>query len=99
MPTALLDLPLEVLTGVCQLLDFRDPIRVAETCNRFRHGDGALKTAELPTKSPVGTALREHALPGGVGMARWLLRVVGGVPGAVHAAGPLPGGAAHRGGQ
>jgi hypothetical protein len=64
---ALLDLPLEVLTCVCLHLDLLDLTRVAESCNRFRHGDGALKTAELPTKSPVVTALREHAFPGGVG--------------------------------
>jgi alpha-tubulin suppressor-like RCC1 family protein len=65
---ALLDLPLEVLTGVCEQLDFRDLIRVAATCKRFRHGDGGLETLELPTKSPVVTALREHAFPGGVGI-------------------------------
>jgi alpha-tubulin suppressor-like RCC1 family protein len=67
-PSALLDLPLEVLTGVCEQLDFRDLIRVAETCKRFRHGDGELESAELPTKSPVVTALREHAFPGGAGI-------------------------------
>jgi alpha-tubulin suppressor-like RCC1 family protein len=65
---ALLDLPLEVLTGVCGHLDFRDLIRVAETCKRFRHGDGGLEPVELPTKSPVVTALRERAFPGGVGV-------------------------------
>jgi hypothetical protein len=64
---ALLDLPLEVLIDVCGQLDFRDLIRAAETCKRFRHGDGGLETAELPTKSPVVAALREHAFSGGVG--------------------------------
>jgi alpha-tubulin suppressor-like RCC1 family protein len=57
------DLPLEVLTAVCQQLDLHDLVRVAETCKRFRHGDGGLETAELPTKSPVISALREHAFP------------------------------------
>jgi hypothetical protein len=65
---ALLDLPLEVLTGVCEQLDFRDLIRVAATCTRFRHGDGGFETLELPTKSQVVTAVREHAFPGGVGI-------------------------------
>jgi hypothetical protein len=65
---ALLDLPLEVLIDVCEQLDFRDLIRVAETCKRFPYGDGGLETAELPTKSPVAAALREHAFPGGVGI-------------------------------
>jgi hypothetical protein len=65
---ALLDLPLEMLTAVCQQLDLRDLVRVAETCKRLRHGDGGLETVELPTKSPVVMALREHAFPGGVGM-------------------------------
>jgi hypothetical protein len=60
---ALLDLPLEVLTGVCLQLDLRDLVRVAETCKRFRHGEGGLETAELPTKSPVVTALLELAFP------------------------------------
>jgi hypothetical protein len=54
----LLDLPLEVLTDVCLQLDLHDLVRVAATCKRFRHGDGGLETAELPTKSPVVTALR-----------------------------------------
>jgi alpha-tubulin suppressor-like RCC1 family protein len=63
--TTLLDLPLEVLTCVCQHLDLRDLARVAATCKRLRHGDGGMETAELPTKSPMVTALREHAFPGG----------------------------------
>jgi alpha-tubulin suppressor-like RCC1 family protein len=55
---ALLDLPLEVFTDVCQQLDLKDLLRVAETCKPFRHGDGGrLETVELPTKSPVVTAL------------------------------------------
>jgi alpha-tubulin suppressor-like RCC1 family protein len=62
---ALLDLPLEVLTCVCQPLDVRDLVRVAESCKRFRHGDRGLETVELPTKSPVVTALRELAFPRG----------------------------------
>jgi hypothetical protein len=61
----ILDLPLELFTTVCQQLDLRDLVCVAATCKRFRHGDGGLETAELPTKSPVITALRELALPGG----------------------------------
>jgi hypothetical protein len=61
----LLDLPLEVLTAVCQQLDLRDLVRVAETCKRFLHGDGWQETVELPTKSPVVTALREFAFPAG----------------------------------
>jgi hypothetical protein len=48
--TALLDLPLEVLTDVCLQLDPRALVRVAGTCKRFRHGDGEPETAELPTK-------------------------------------------------
>jgi alpha-tubulin suppressor-like RCC1 family protein len=54
-----------VLTSVCLQLDLRALVCIAETCKRFRHGDGGLETAELPTKSPVVTALREHAFPGG----------------------------------
>jgi hypothetical protein len=60
-----MDLPLDLFTAVCQQLDFRDLIRVAATCKRFRHGEGGLETVELPTKSPVVTALRELAFPGG----------------------------------
>jgi hypothetical protein len=59
--TALLDLPLEVLTGVCQHLDLHDLVRVAETCKRFRHG--GMETEELPTESPVVTVLRTLAFP------------------------------------
>jgi hypothetical protein len=59
--TALMDLPLEVLTDMCQHLNLPDLVRVSATCTRFRHGDGGLESLELPTKSPVVTALREHA--------------------------------------
>jgi hypothetical protein len=59
----LLDVPLELCTAVCQQLDLRNLVRVAATCTRFRHGDGGLETAELPTQSPVVTALGEHAFP------------------------------------
>jgi alpha-tubulin suppressor-like RCC1 family protein len=52
-----------VLTDVCQQLDLRDLIRLVETCKRFRYGDGGLETVELPTKSPVVTALSELAFP------------------------------------
>jgi hypothetical protein len=62
------DLPVELFSAVCQQLDLRDLIRVAETCKRFRHGDNGLETVELPTRSPVVTALRKHAFPGGVGI-------------------------------
>jgi hypothetical protein len=94
---ALLDLPLEVLTCVCQQLDLRDLVRIAETCTRFRHGDGGLATAELPTKSPVVTAART-CLPwrrtGSKHAPRRLLRVMGCIPGSLRAAAPLPGCAA-----
>jgi hypothetical protein len=61
---ALLDLPLEILTGVCQQLDLHDPIAVAKTCKHFCRGDGGRReTAELPTKSPVVTALCVCAFP------------------------------------
>jgi hypothetical protein len=59
----ILDLPLELLTSVCHQLDLRDLVRVAAVCARFRHG--GLATAELPTKSPVVMALREHGFSGG----------------------------------
>jgi alpha-tubulin suppressor-like RCC1 family protein len=62
---SVLDLPLEVLTSVCQQLDLRALVRVAQTCKRFCHGDGGLETAELPTKSPVFAALRELVLSEG----------------------------------
>jgi alpha-tubulin suppressor-like RCC1 family protein len=61
----MLDLPLDLFTTVCQQLDLQDLVRVAETCKRFRYGDGGLDTAELPTKSPVVTVLLEHAFPRG----------------------------------
>jgi hypothetical protein len=60
------DLPLEMLTG--EQLHLHDIVRVAETCTRFCRGDGGLQTVELPTKSPVVTALCELAFPGGVGI-------------------------------
>jgi alpha-tubulin suppressor-like RCC1 family protein len=67
----LLDLlGLDELTAVVQQLDLRDLVRVAQTCKRFRYGEGAQDTAELPTKSPVVTALREHAFPGGYSIPR-----------------------------
>jgi alpha-tubulin suppressor-like RCC1 family protein len=56
------DLPPEVLTHVCRHLGFRDLIRVSQSCKRFRRG--GLETVELPTDSPVVTALRKHAFPG-----------------------------------
>jgi alpha-tubulin suppressor-like RCC1 family protein len=61
----LLDLPLEILTAVCLQLVLHDLVRIAETCKRFRYGDGGLETVELPTTSPFVTALREHACMGG----------------------------------
>jgi hypothetical protein len=61
----MLDLPLDLFATVCQQLDLQDLVRVAETCKRFRYGDGGLETAELPTKLPVVTALLEHAFPRG----------------------------------
>jgi alpha-tubulin suppressor-like RCC1 family protein len=60
---AALDLPLEVLADVCQHLNLHDLIAVVQTCKRFRHGNGRLETVEVPTKSPVVMALREHAFP------------------------------------
>jgi hypothetical protein len=51
------------LTNVCQHLDLRDVVRASEACKRLRHGDGALETVDLPTKSPVVTALRELPFP------------------------------------
>jgi alpha-tubulin suppressor-like RCC1 family protein len=54
---ALLQLPLEVLADVCLQLDLLDLVRIAQTCKRFRHGDIRPESAELPTKSPVVTAL------------------------------------------
>jgi alpha-tubulin suppressor-like RCC1 family protein len=53
------------LTHVCHHLDLRALAAVSATCKRFRRGDGALETVEMPTKSPVVTALLEHAFPGG----------------------------------
>jgi hypothetical protein len=46
---------------VCQQLDLLDLVRVAETCKRFRHG--GLETLELPTESPVVTAMCKLAFP------------------------------------
>jgi hypothetical protein len=59
----LLGLPLEVLTDVCLHLDLRDLVRASEACKRVRHGDGALKSVDLPIKSPVVMALRDLAFP------------------------------------
>lgn len=59
----LLDLPLEMLTCVCRQLDLHDQLRVAKTCKCFRYGDNGRETVNLPTKSPVITALCEHAFP------------------------------------
>lgn len=60
---ALLNLPLEVLTSVCQQLDLRDLACVAKTCKPLRHGDGGQEKAEMPSKSPVLAALCERAFP------------------------------------
>jgi hypothetical protein len=62
---ALLDLPLEVLTNVCQQLDLYGLVRVAAACRRFRYGDDGLETVEVPTESPVVMALRDLSFPGG----------------------------------
>jgi alpha-tubulin suppressor-like RCC1 family protein len=58
---ALRELPLEMLTHVCQHLGLTDLVRVAATCKRFRHGGP--KTVELPTDSPVVTVLRKRVFP------------------------------------
>jgi hypothetical protein len=58
---ALRELPLELLTHVCQHLGLTDLVRVAATCKRFCHGGP--KTMELPTESPVVAVLRELAFP------------------------------------
>jgi hypothetical protein len=58
---AMSELSLEVLTHLCQHLDLRDLVRVSASCKRFRHG--GLETVELPTESPVVTALLQHAFP------------------------------------
>jgi alpha-tubulin suppressor-like RCC1 family protein len=60
-PTVLQDLPLEVLTHVCQHLGFMDLVRVARSCKRFR--DGGLEAVELPIESPAVTVLCEFAFP------------------------------------
>jgi hypothetical protein len=59
--TRLVDLPLEMLTAVCLQLDLLALVRLAETCRRFRHGDGGQETVRPPTKSPVFAALSELA--------------------------------------
>jgi hypothetical protein len=46
-------------------IDLRGLVRVALTNKRFRHGDSGLEEIELPVKSPVVTALRRCAFPGG----------------------------------
>lgn len=45
---------------MCQQLDLLDIVRVAETCKGIRHGDGGLKTAEIPTKAPMVAVLCER---------------------------------------
>jgi hypothetical protein len=64
VPSNLLDLPVELLTAVCLQLDLLDLVRVVATCTCFRHGGVGLETVELPIKSPVSTALLEHAFLG-----------------------------------
>jgi alpha-tubulin suppressor-like RCC1 family protein len=54
-------LPLELLTQLCQHLDLTDLVRASATCKRFRHG--GLETVELPTESPVVTVLSKCAFP------------------------------------
>jgi hypothetical protein len=61
----MLDLPLDLITATCLQLELHDLVRFAAACKRLRHGEGGLETLEMPTKSPVVTALREHAFPGG----------------------------------
>jgi hypothetical protein len=58
-------LNLDELTAVCLRLDVRDLARVAQSCKQFVHWDGGPETAELPTRSPVITALLQHAFPSG----------------------------------
>jgi alpha-tubulin suppressor-like RCC1 family protein len=61
-PAVLLqDLPPEMLSHVSRHLGLCDLVRVSRTCKLFRHG--GLQTVELPTESPVVTALQEHAFP------------------------------------
>jgi hypothetical protein len=55
------ELPLEMLAHVCQHLGLSDLVHVSATCKRFRHG--GLQTVELPTESPVVTALGKQAFP------------------------------------
>jgi hypothetical protein len=45
---------------VCLQLEFRDLIRVAETCKRFRHGDGGLETVEMNLPLEVMTCACEQ---------------------------------------
>jgi alpha-tubulin suppressor-like RCC1 family protein len=59
----MLDLPLELLTGVFLQLAIRDLNRIGATCKRLRHGDGGLETAEMLTNLPVVSALSKHAFP------------------------------------
>jgi alpha-tubulin suppressor-like RCC1 family protein len=58
---ALLDLTPDILTCVCQQLAPPDLVRVAQTCKSFYRGDGGHEMAELPTESPLVTALLKHA--------------------------------------
>jgi alpha-tubulin suppressor-like RCC1 family protein len=55
------ELPVELLTHVCQQLGLRDLVRVSATCKRCRHG--GLETVELPTESSVVMVLRALAFP------------------------------------
>jgi hypothetical protein len=57
-PAALVELPIEVLTHICRRLSTYDILHVAATCARFRHGGQA--TVELPSESPVVTAMLDH---------------------------------------
>jgi hypothetical protein len=61
-------LPAELLPAVFQLLGERQLLRLANTCKKFRHGDGRVETVELPTASPVVAVLleRERACAGGL---------------------------------
>jgi hypothetical protein len=50
-----------ILTRMCRHLGPGDLVRVSQSCKRFRHGGN--ETVELPTESPVVSALRELAFP------------------------------------
>jgi alpha-tubulin suppressor-like RCC1 family protein len=61
-------LPAELLPAILQHLDERQLLRLANTCKKFRYGDGGMETVELPTASPVAAVLleRERACAGGL---------------------------------